>query len=135
MRIDHGMNWKDASVAAFGGGRSMTVKESMSFPGGSVVKNPPASIGDLGSIPGLGRSLGEGNGKPTPLLLPGKSHGQRTLAGYSPWGHKGVRHNLLTKQQQKWGGIVSGGETQESCSTHVKSIPPAFPGLWELYLE
>ena len=36
----------------------------MSFPGGSVVKNPPASIGDLGSIPGLGRSLGEGNGNP-----------------------------------------------------------------------
>ena len=50
----------------------------MSFPGGSVVKNPPASIGDLGSIPGLGRFLGEGNGKATPLLLPGKSHGQRT---------------------------------------------------------
>ena len=32
------------------------------FPGGSVVKNPPASARDLGSIPGLGRSSGEGNG-------------------------------------------------------------------------
>ena len=34
------------------------------FPGGSAVKYPPASVGDEGSIPGLGRSLGEGNGNP-----------------------------------------------------------------------
>ena len=32
------------------------------FPGGSVVKNPPIYAGDTGSIPGLGRSPGEGNG-------------------------------------------------------------------------
>ena len=32
------------------------------FPGGSVVKNPPANAGDVGSIPGLGRCPGEGNG-------------------------------------------------------------------------
>ena len=46
-----------------------------------MVKNP-ASAGDTGSIPGLGRSPGEGNGNP---LLPGKSHGQRSLVGYSLW--------------------------------------------------
>ena len=34
------------------------------FPGGSVVKNLPVNAGDLGSIPGSGRSLGGGNGKP-----------------------------------------------------------------------
>ena len=34
----------------------------MSFPGGSEVKNPPANAGDVGSIPGLGRSPGERNG-------------------------------------------------------------------------
>ena len=34
------------------------------FPGGSVVKNLPANAGDMGSIPGLGRSLGGGNGNP-----------------------------------------------------------------------
>ena len=34
------------------------------FPGGSVVKNPPANAGDSGLIPGLGRSPGEGNGNP-----------------------------------------------------------------------
>ena len=36
----------------------------MGFPGGSVVKNPPANAGDMGSIPGLGRSPGEGNDNP-----------------------------------------------------------------------
>ena len=36
----------------------------MSFPGGSAVKNPPTNAGDLGSIPGSGRSPGEGNGNP-----------------------------------------------------------------------
>ena len=36
----------------------------LGFPGGSVVKNPPANAGDTGSIPGLGRSPGEGNGNP-----------------------------------------------------------------------
>ena len=36
----------------------------------------------------------------TPVFLPGKSHGQRSPAGCSLWGHKRVRHNLTTKQQQ-----------------------------------
>ena len=36
----------------------------MGFPGGSVVKNPPANTGDPDSIPGLGRSPGEGNDDP-----------------------------------------------------------------------
>jgi len=35
----------------------------------------------------------------TPVLLPGKSHGQRSLAGYRPWGYKRVRHDLATKHQ------------------------------------
>ena len=53
-----------------------------------MVKNPPASAGDMGSIPGLGKFPGAGNGKPIPVFLPEKSHGQRSLASYSPWGHK-----------------------------------------------
>ena len=36
----------------------------LGFPGGSVVNNPPANAGHTGSIPGLGRSPGEGNGNP-----------------------------------------------------------------------
>ena len=52
------------------------------------MKNPPASAGDVGSIPRSGRSPGEGNGNPTPVFLPGKSHGQRSTVGCSPWGCK-----------------------------------------------
>ena len=37
--------------------------------------------------------------QPTPVFLPGKSHGQRSLEGYSPCGRKRVRHDLATKQQ------------------------------------
>ena len=53
-----------------------------------MIKNPPASAGDVGSIPGPGRSPGEGNGNPTPVFLPGKSHGKRSPAGYNSWGCK-----------------------------------------------
>ena len=42
--------------------------------------------------------------QPTSVFLPGKSHGQRSLAGYSPWGHKSDGHDLMTKQQQKDSG-------------------------------
>ena len=45
--------------------------------------------GDLDLIPGLGRSPGGGNGNPLQsVVLPGEPHGQRSLAGYSPWSHK-----------------------------------------------
>ena len=55
-----------------------------------MVKNPCASAGDIRGaslIPGSGRSLEEGMATHF-VLLPGESHGQRNLAGYSPWGHK-----------------------------------------------
>ena len=58
----------------------------MGFPGGSVVKNPPA-------VPMWAQSLGpedplEKEMATTLVFLPGKSHGQKSLAGYSPWGRK-----------------------------------------------
>ena len=39
--------------------------------------------------------------QPTPVFLPGKSHGQRSLAGCSLWGHR-VGHGLATEQQQSY---------------------------------
>ena len=42
-----------------------------------------------------------GKRQPTPVFSPGKFHRQRSLVGYCPWGHKGVRHDLVTKQQQQ----------------------------------
>ena len=57
------------------------------FPGGSVVKNLPANIGDVGFIPGLGRSSGEGNGNPSSIIV-WETLGQRSREGYNPGGHK-----------------------------------------------
>ena len=64
----------------------------------------------MSSIPGSGRPPREGNGNPTPVFLLGKSHGQRSLTGYSPLGHKEsdmiehthtfVAHNLYNIEQQ-----------------------------------
>ena len=46
------------------------------------------NAGDPGLIPVFGRSPGEGNGIAIPVFLPGEFHAQRSLVGYSPWGHK-----------------------------------------------
>ena len=59
----------------------------MGFPDGSAGKESACTVGDTGSIPGSGRSPGGGKWPPTPVL-PGKSHGQRSLAGYNPQGCK-----------------------------------------------
>ena len=63
----------------------------VSFPDGSACKESACSAGiagDAGSIPELGRSPGGGHGNSLQHSLPGGSHGQRSLVGYSPWGHR-----------------------------------------------
>ena len=57
------------------------------FPGGSDGKESARNAEDLGFIPELGRSPGGGNATHS-SILPGELHGQRSLAGYSPWGRK-----------------------------------------------
>ena len=60
------------------------------FPDGLEGKESACSAADKrdeGSVPGMRRFPGEGNGYP--VFLPGKSHGQRSLADYSPWSWKG----------------------------------------------
>ena len=52
-----------------------------------MVKNLPSNARDQGSISGLGRSPGEGNGNPLQCLS-GEPHGQRSLPDFSLWGHK-----------------------------------------------
>ena len=59
-----------------------------------MVKNLSAKardVRDAGLIPVLGGSCGR-RWQPIPVFLPGKSHGQRSLMGYSPWVHKRVGH-------------------------------------------
>ena len=51
-------------------------------------KKSACNAGDLGSIPELGRSPGEGNGNLLQYSCLENSHGQKSLAGYSPWGHR-----------------------------------------------
>ena len=53
-----------------------------------MVKDPPANAGDIrdmGSIPEVGRFPWRKAWQPTVVFLPGESHGQRRLVGYSPW--------------------------------------------------
>ena len=72
----------------------------MDFPGGAPVKNPPANAGDPGSIPGSGRSSGDGNGNPLQ---------------YSCW--------RIPKDKGVWWAIVHGlteSDTTERLSTHTQ---------------
>ena len=67
-----------------------------------MVKSLPANAGDTGSILGLGRQISwRRKWQPIPVFFPGKSQGQRSLVGYSPWGCKRVGHNSVTEQQEQ----------------------------------
>ena len=76
-----------------GGGR-----QYWGFPGGSVVKHLPAMQETIcnGSIPGSGRFPWRRKWQPTPIFLPGKSHGHRSLVRYIQ-GWQRVGHDLATK--------------------------------------
>ena len=68
----------------------------MGFPGSSAVKNPSASAGDMGSIPGSGRSPGEGNGNPLSILA-WKIPWTEESGGLQSMGSQNIRQNLETK--------------------------------------
>ena len=60
----------------------------LGFPGGSDGKEWARNTGDLASIPGLGRCPGGRHGNPVQYSCLENPHGQKSLAGYSPWGPK-----------------------------------------------
>ena len=60
----------------------------MGFPCSLVGKDSACSAGDLGLIPGLGRSPKKGHGNPLQYSCLENPHRQRSPAGYSPWGRK-----------------------------------------------
>ena len=76
-----------------------TVLTSWGFLDGSVVKNPPANARRYKFDPWLGKIPWRKEWQPTPVFLLGKSHGQRSLGGYSPWLYTRVGHDSGTKQQ------------------------------------
>ena len=67
---------------------SHSVNERCVTPSNSDGKESACSVGDPGLIPGLGRSPGGRGWQFTPVFLPGESHGQRSLEGYSPGGRQ-----------------------------------------------
>ena len=104
-----------------------SVAQSQGFLLALVVKNPPANAGDLrdmGSIPGSGRSLQEAMATNS-SILPWGSHGQRSLAGYSPQQHKGLdthAHNANMK-------ITFFRSVAQSCPTLCNPMGCSTPGL------
>ena len=84
--------------AAFSVELYWVVTTEWGFPGGQVVEHLPAMqktwVWSLGHEDPWRRIW-----QPTPVFLAGKSHGQRNLAAYSPWGSRRVQHDLVTKQQ------------------------------------
>ena len=76
-----------------------------------VVRNQPASVGDVRNVfsPWVGRIHCRRTWQPTPVFLPGEVHGQRSLVGYSPRGHKEsdttqpCMHAHIIKYKYKWG--------------------------------
>ena len=83
------------------------LRTSEGFPDGSVVKNPPASAGEVGSIPGSGRSSGEGNGNPLQYscLENPKDRGAwwATVHGVAEWD---TAEQLDDKNQQRISGVL-----------------------------
>ena len=75
-------------------------KQSVGFPGGAVKK--PCLPKQEMWVASLGwEDTWRRKWQPTPVFLPVKSHGQRNMLGYSPWGHRRVRRDLATKPQQQ----------------------------------
>ena len=79
---------------------------NVGFPGGAVVKNPPASAGDRFD-PYAWKIPWRREWQLASVFLPGKFHGQESLAGYSPWGLKEVD---TTKELSTHAHIMKLGE-------------------------
>ena len=81
--------WFDSWVGQFPWRRDrLPTPVFLGFPGGSDSEESAYSAEDLGSIPELGRSPGEGHDNPLQYSGLENPHRQRSLAGYSPWGQK-----------------------------------------------
>ena len=96
------------------------VKTLKHFPGGSAVKNLPADVGDVSSIPGSGRFPGEGNDNPLQYSCLGKSHGpgawQATVHGVANrWGNNGNSDRFY------FGGskITADGDCRQEIKKHL----------------
>ena len=103
-----------------------------------MVKNLPANAGDAGLTPDLRRFPGIGNGRPTPVFLPRKSHGQRSLAGRGTWGHKAAdtTEPLSTNNNQRQhDSITSATEGRAMGQAAQDRLPLLTDNLTDVYLS
>ena len=92
------------------------------FPGGAVVKNPPAdagAAGNEGSVPRIGIPWRR-KWQPTPVFLPGKFHGQRSRAGYNP---RGGQESEATEDTH------THTHTHTPTHTHTHRVEAAVPSI------
>jgi len=96
------------------------------FPGSSAGKESTCNLGDLGSIPGSGRSPEGGQGNPLQYSCLGNLHGQRSLAGYGPRGHRVTAERL----QHCAGYVVGAGTVSVEMNYYRKRLicPPPHMG-------
>ena len=83
--------------------KSGALEPDMGFPEGSVVKNLPANLQEMWVQSLDWEDPLERTQQPTLVFLPGESHGQRRLAGYSPWGRKelGITEHVLPLESDR----------------------------------
>ena len=79
----------------------------MDFPHGSDGKESTFNVGDPGLIPVSGRSPGEGSGNPLQYSCLENPHRQRSLVGYSSWGHKELGMTEWRTVSSKWSLSIS----------------------------
>jgi len=115
---------------------------SLGFPGGSAVKNPPAMQVHpwVRKIPWVRKMPWRRAWQPTPVFLPGKSHGQRSLVGYNPKGSKesgltkvaehactlgrlGLLRGLLLSTGRELRGSGRLGSSTHACHLHTSPFP------------
>ena len=85
-RVNAGLPWKQSLLE--GSLFIWEVVSPMDFPGGSDSKRVCLQCRRPGFNPWVGKIPWRRKWQPIPVFLPGKSHGQRSLVGYSPWGHE-----------------------------------------------
>ena len=87
-------------------------------------KESACNVGDLGSIPESGRFPWRRKWQPTPVFLPGESHGRRSLAGYSPWGFKELD---TTEQLTREVGRVCSNPSSATSLIFLTTTASCFP--------
>ena len=83
----------------------------------------------FGFNPWIGKIPWSRKWQPTPIFLPGESHGERSLADYSPWDHKRVGPNLVPTPPAPAPPSVQFTSVAQSCPTICKPVDCSTPGL------